>query len=96
MKTIVVSQSPGPDEKINYNDNIVIKLTTKTIKVESNKFNKVPSVINLSLRKAINKLITDGFMVEINGSGEVIDQLPKAGSEQVPQSKVILFCKNIF
>ena len=75
---------------------MLIKLTVKSVKTEEINHIKVPNVQNLSLRKAINKLITEGFVVEINGSGEVIDQLPKAGSDQLPKSKVIIFCKNLF
>ena len=96
VKTIVVSQFPNADAKINTDDNMLIKLSVKTVKMEEINHIKVPNVQNLSLRKAINKLITEGFIVEINGSGEVIDQLPKAGSDQLPKSKVIIFCKNIF
>jgi membrane peptidoglycan carboxypeptidase len=96
VKTIVVSQFPSPDAKINSDENMLIKLTVKSVKTEEINHIKVPNVQNLSLRKAINKLITEGFVVEINGSGEVIDQLPKAGSDQLPKSKVIIFCKNLF
>jgi hypothetical protein len=52
--------------------------------------------MNCSLRRAINKLVLAGFTVEINGSGKIIDQIPKPGAEQLSKSKVILFCKNEF
>jgi cell division protein FtsI/penicillin-binding protein 2 len=91
---IVISQNPVPDAKININENISIKLSVITIKSEDGKSLVVPSVQFMSLRKAINKLVTNGFTVGINGSGEVIDQLPKAGSVMAPKSKIILFCKN--
>lgn len=94
LKAVVISQLPTPDAKISSSENIIMKLTVRTMKIDESKYMKVPSVTNLSLRKAINKLISEGFTVEINGSGEVIDQIPKAGTEQVTKSKVIIFCKN--
>jgi DNA-binding GntR family transcriptional regulator len=51
-------------------------------------------VRNYTLRKAINKLISEGFKVEIRGSGEIVDQFPKPGAENLPDSKVVIHCKN--
>lgn len=39
-------------------------------------------------------MVAEGFTVEIVGSGEVVDQLPKPGNEAQHKSRVILFCKN--
>lgn len=55
--------------------------------------NIIPNVKNMSLRKAINKLVSEGFIVDVNGSGEVVDVYPKSGSKVNSNSKVILFCK---
>ena len=93
-KNIVVTQSPLPNEKIT--NNIKIKLTVKSISVQNKKLIKVPNVLKYSLRRAINKLVAEGFTVEINGSGCIIDQMPKPDTKQPPQSKIILFCKNEF
>jgi len=71
-----------------------IRLKTKTTIPNNEKNIKVPDVTNLSLRKAINKLISDGFSVEIVGSGEIIGQMPKQGTEQPLKSRIIIFCKN--
>jgi beta-lactam-binding protein with PASTA domain len=71
-------------------------LTVKNCKVKDNELIIVPDVMNCSLRRAINKLVLAGFTVEINGSGKIIDQIPKPGAEQLSKSKVILFCKNEF
>ncbi|MDQ3193793.1 MAG: PASTA domain-containing protein, partial [Bacteroidota bacterium] len=55
---------------------------------------RVPDVKNLSLRKAINTLLTEGFEVDINGSGKILEQFPAAGTSQLPRSRIILYCKN--
>ncbi len=47
----------------------------------------------MSLRKSINKLVSDGFIVDVNGSGEIVDIFPKPGNKVNFKSKVILFCK---
>ncbi len=93
-KNIIVAQLPLPNEKIT--NNIKIKLTVKSINVKNKKLIKVPNVLKYSLRRAINKLVAKGFTVEINGSGRIIDQMPKPDTKQPPESKIILFCKNEF
>ncbi|MBC8489576.1 MAG: PASTA domain-containing protein [Bacteroidetes bacterium] len=93
-KNIVVTQSPLPNEKIT--NNIKVKLTVKSINDKNKKLITVPNVLKYSLRRAINKLVAEGFTVEINGSGRIIDQIPKPDTKQPPKSKIILFCKNKF
>ncbi|MFA5403564.1 MAG: penicillin-binding transpeptidase domain-containing protein [Ignavibacteria bacterium] len=94
FKYVVCEQTPNPDEKISNGENTVVKLKVKEVNFNQSKSLKVPDVINMSLRKAINKMVSEGFIVEIVGSGEVIDQLPKPGNEVQQKSKIILFCKN--
>jgi cell division protein FtsI/penicillin-binding protein 2 len=94
FKYVVCEQFPKADEKINNGENTIVKLKVKEVYFSQSKSLKVPDVKNMSLRKAINKMISEGFNVEIVGSGEVVDQLPKPGNEVQQKSKVILFCKN--
>jgi cell division protein FtsI (penicillin-binding protein 3) len=69
---------------------------------ENNKPVSIPDVKNLSLRKAINLLIAQGFEVEIIGSGRIISQSPEAGSKTAPArtggefntNKITIYCKN--
>jgi len=91
---VVVDQQPDINESVEYDEKLIIKLITRNCKPDKNEQIKVPDVINLSLRRAINRLIVEGFKVEIVGSGEVITQIPKANTEQKPGTKVILFCRN--
>lgn len=91
---IVETQTPGPNEIITLTENTKIKLSVKFTKEKLNNLVSVPDVTNTSLRKALNLLVANGFKVEVQGSGGVIDQMPKPGTEQLPGSKIILFCKN--
>jgi len=93
-KFVIAEQFPKPDEKITSLDNLVVKLKVKEVSFNQSKSLKVPDVKYMSLRKAINKMVSEGFIVEIVGSGEVVDQIPKPGNEVQNKSKVILFCKN--
>lgn len=91
---IVETQTPGPNEIVSFTENTKIKLSVKFTKEKLNNLVFVPDVTNISLRKALNLLVANGFKVEVQGSGGVIDQMPKPGTEQLPGSKIILFCKN--
>lgn len=90
----VESQQPLPNERIPLTDNFKVKLVVKNNLISEDRLIEVPSVKSLSLRKAINVLLSDGFEVEINGSGKIIEQSPQQGSRQLPKSKIILYCKN--
>ncbi|MGV8018178.1 MAG: penicillin-binding transpeptidase domain-containing protein [Ignavibacteria bacterium] len=88
----VVNQEPSPGTKISNGSKV--KLYLKNSKYDGEGYKIVPDVRRMSLRKSINKLVSDGFTVDINGSGEVVDIFPKPGTRINPKSKIILFCKN--
>lgn len=92
---VVESQFPEPNSKMDINSKTTIKLVVKNKEVELKSVLLVPDVKGYSLRKAINVLSASGFDIDINGSGEVIDQMPKSGSSQLPNSKITLFCRQI-
>jgi cell division protein FtsI/penicillin-binding protein 2 len=94
VSKFIESQIPLPNERIPFNDNLKVKLVVKTNTVTDDKLILVPEMKNLSLRKAINVLLSDGFNIFINGSGKIISQSPVAGTRQLPGSKIILYCKN--
>lgn len=91
---IIESQYPMPNERVGMNDNIKIKLVVKENIVSDDRLLIIPDVKDLSLRKAINVLLSAGFDVDINGSGKIQEQSPAPGTKQLPRSKVILYCKN--
>ena len=90
----IESQLPIPNERISYDDNIKVRLVVKNNIIPDDRLLTVPDIKNLSLRKAINFLLSEGFDVIINGSGKIVEQSPSAGTKQLPGSKIILFCKN--
>lgn len=90
----IESQHPLPNERVSKNDKLKVKLMLKCISNENERLVNVPDVKNLSLRKAINVLLADGFEVDINGNGKIIDQYPAAGSKQLPLSKILIYCGN--
>ena len=92
--TVVSSQVPEAYEKVQKSDDGKIKIYVTSKKIDGSKLVKIPDVRKFTLRKAINKLVSDGFKVEIRGSGEIVDQFPKPGSENLQDSKIILHCKN--
>ncbi len=88
------SQYPLPNERILPGDNIKVKLVVTSKEIPEDRLVLVPDVKDLSLRKAINMLLSDGFDVDISGSGKIAGQSPAAGTKQLPKSKIILYCKN--
>lgn len=87
----VDSQDPAPGSKLE--DGKKAKLFVKNSIVDNASTVFVPDVRKMSLRKSINKLVSEGFIVDVNGSGEVVDMFPKPGNKVSSKSKVILFCK---
>ena len=88
------SQYPLPNEAVRDNGNLKLKLVVKERNPDEERMLITPDIRNLSLRKAINVLISAGFDADINGSGKIIDQSPKAGTKLLPKSKIIIYCKN--
>jgi cell division protein FtsI/penicillin-binding protein 2 len=87
----VNSQEPSPGSKLEVG--MKMKLFIKNSNIDNTSLVIVPDVRKMSLRKSINKLVSEGFIVDVNGSGEVVDIFPKPGNKVNSKSKVILFCK---
>jgi membrane peptidoglycan carboxypeptidase len=87
----VNNQEPAPGSKLE--DGKKMKLFIKDSNIDNTSLVIVPDVRKMSLRKSINKLVSEGFIVDVNGSGEVVDIFPKPGNKVNSKSKVILFCK---
>lgn len=91
---IIESQQPAPNSSFSRQENPKVILVVKSSTVPDDRMIKVPDVKNLSLRKAINMLLSGGFEVSINGSGKIIDQSPVPGTSMLPRSRIILYCRN--
>ncbi len=87
----VDSQDPPPGSKLE--EGKKLKLFIKNSSTETAGTVIVPDVRKFSLRRSINKLVSEGFIVDVNGSGEVVDMFPKPGNKVNTKSKIILFCK---
>ncbi len=72
----------------------IVRIRVVRKKPGQDKLYQVPDVTNKSLRKAINALVTAGFDVHISGSGKVVEQSPKAGSQELTRTTVTLYCEN--
>jgi beta-lactam-binding protein with PASTA domain len=90
---IVESQEPAGNIYLKRTDKIIMKLMLKKITTDRNNLIQVPNVTSLSIRKAINKIISAGFNVEVVGGGTVVMQIPRGGSLLNAGSKVVLMCK---
>jgi len=91
---IIESQFPEANQNINPVDIPVIKLVVKNANVSDDRLVTVPDVRDLSLRKAINILLSEGLDMEIIGSGKVTDQTPGSGTRLLHGSRVILYCRD--
>jgi hypothetical protein len=87
----VINQEPAAETKLE--DDKKVKLFIKNSISDYESIVIVPDVRRMSLRKSINKLVSEGFTVDVNGSGEIVDMFPKPGNKVNSRSKVILFCK---
>ena len=87
----VINQDPAPETKLE--DDKKVKLYIRNSISDNESIVIVPDVRRMSLRKSINKLVSEGFTVDVNGSGEIVDMFPKPGNKVNSKSKVILFCK---
>ena len=93
VKYIVTNQFPNAGEKFDLVKHVNVKLKVKNLKSDKPK-NLVPKVLNMSIRKAVNTLVTEGYTVEIEGNGVVDMQIPECGNELSKGSKVKIICKN--
>ncbi|HRE39713.1 MAG TPA: penicillin-binding transpeptidase domain-containing protein [Ignavibacteria bacterium] len=93
LQKIIEFQSPAANSYSQYNG-LVLNLTLLTTVKPEVQFMKVPDVTNLSVRKAVNLLVSKGYKVEIQGSGKVIQQIPQSGSELKNGEKIIILCNN--
>jgi cell division protein FtsI/penicillin-binding protein 2 len=87
----VISQDPVSGIKME--DGKKVRLVIKNSNTDKTSIIIVPDVRQMSLRKSINKLVSEGFIVDVNGSGDIVDMFPKPGNKVSTNSKVILFCR---
>jgi len=89
---IVISQEPKPGKKMKENMKVILK-TNDPLLVQG-KEKKVPSVIGLPIRNALNILTAAGIKVIVDGTGRVVRQQPAAGEIIRPHEQVLLHCES--
>ncbi|MBK9226814.1 MAG: PASTA domain-containing protein [Ignavibacteria bacterium] len=89
---IVTSQHPSANEPIQTDANVKVQLAVKSIEDKGDRMLIVPDVRGMSVRKGMNKILSGGFEVAIDGSGKIIDQTPAPGTKQLPGSRVLIYC----
>jgi stage V sporulation protein D (sporulation-specific penicillin-binding protein) len=89
--TMVVKQTPEPGKKVERGEMISLILNGES-KSSSDGLITVPDVRGMSIRRAMNRLVSDEFEVKVQGSGIVTQQFPTAGGQIRLGSNITLVC----
>jgi cell division protein FtsI/penicillin-binding protein 2 len=89
--TMVIKQTPEPGRKIEIGESVSLILNGESI-VSSDGMIAVPDVRGMSIRRAMNRLVSDEFEIKVQGSGIVTQQIPAAGERVRSGSSVVLLC----
>ena len=89
--TMVIKQTPEPGRKIEKGESVSLILNGESI-VSSDGMIAVPDVRGMSIRRAMNRLVSDEFEIKVQGSGIVTQQIPAAGERVRSGSSVVLLC----
>jgi cell division protein FtsI (penicillin-binding protein 3) len=89
--TLVVKQTPEPGKKIEQGEAISLILNGEPV-VSADGMIVVPDVHGMSIRRAMNRLVSDDFEIKVQGSGVVTQQIPGAGTRVRTGSNIVLLC----
>ena len=89
--TMVVKQTPEPGKKVEKGETVSLILNGES-HVTPDGMMTVPDVRGMSIRRAMNRLVSDEFEVKVQGSGVVIHQIPDAGGRVRSGSNIMLLC----
>ena len=89
--TIVIKQIPEPGKKIEKGEVVSLILNGEPV-VSSDGMIAVPDVRGMSIRRAMNRLVSDEFEIKVQGSGVVTQQIPIAGERAPVGSSIVLLC----
>jgi membrane peptidoglycan carboxypeptidase len=87
--SVVLRQSPEPGKYLERGDVVSLIATDAKAKAGAT---AIPSLVGMSLRRAVNRLVMDEYEVRIQGTGVVRQQFPPAGQHAKQGSLVILVC----
>lgn len=89
--SMVIKQTPEPGKKVEKGEVISLVLNGESL-VTSDGMITVPDVRGMSIRRAMNRLVSDEFEIKVQGSGVVTQQFPAAGGRVRPGSNIMLVC----
>ena len=75
---LVIKQTPEPGKKVEKDETVSLILNGESV-ASSDGMIAVPDVRGMSIRRAMNRLVSDEFEVKVQGSGVVTQQFPTAG-----------------
>jgi stage V sporulation protein D (sporulation-specific penicillin-binding protein) len=88
---LVMKQTPEPGKKIEKDEMVSLILNGESV-ASTDGMIAVPDVRGMSIRRAMNRLVSDEFDVQVHGSGIVTQQLPAAGERTRLGSSITLTC----
>jgi cell division protein FtsI (penicillin-binding protein 3) len=89
--TIVMRQAPEPGKKVERGEAVSLILNGESV-VSSDGMIAVPDVRGMSIRRAMNRLVSDEFEIKVQGSGVVTQQIPAVGVRVRSGSSIVLLC----
>jgi stage V sporulation protein D (sporulation-specific penicillin-binding protein) len=87
----VVKQSPEPGKKVEKDETVSLILNNEST-VSAGGMITTPDVRGMSIRRAMNRLVSDEFEIKIQGSGIVAQQIPAAGTQTRLGSSITIVC----
>lgn len=88
---LVIKQTPEPGKKVEKDETVSLILNGESV-ASSDGMIAVPDVRGMSIRRAMNRLVSDEFDVKVQGSGVVTQQFPTAGERTRLGSSITLTC----
>ena len=89
---IVVRQVPKPGSTLDRGDIVRLSLEASAGERHAGVV-LMPDLRGMSMRRALNRLVLEGFAFDINGSGTVVSQSPAAGQRVRAGSRVTISCE---
>lgn len=89
---IVMSQTPSPGVRAAGEARVTVVMNTESA-LRVNGVTIVPDIRNLSMRRAINRLVANQLEADISGSGIVRAQSPAAGQQVKVGARVVVRCE---
>jgi cell division protein FtsI/penicillin-binding protein 2 len=89
--TLVIKQTPEPGKKMEKDGMVSLVLNGESLALPDGMI-AVPDVRGMSIRRAMNRLISEEFEVKVQGSGVVTQQFPTAGEHLRLGSSITLTC----